>query len=74
MDREFLQDSNGGRESFWDGLGLEFEAKYIFDFRGAPRGGGSPPTFGHPRMGCGRRGSPRGGVNESCWGGQGGRD
>ena len=23
----------------WDGLGVEFEAKYIFDFRGAPGGG-----------------------------------
>ena len=43
--------------SFWDGLGVEFEAKYIFDFRGAPRGGpgvqagrgdtGGPRTGGH---------------------------
>ena len=39
MDRELLQDSEGVNESFWDGLGVEFEAKYILDFRGAPRGG-----------------------------------
>ena len=39
MDRELLQDSKRGGGSFWDGLGVEFEAKYIFDFRGAPRGG-----------------------------------
>ena len=39
MDRELLQDSGGVNESFWDGLGVEFEAKYIFDFSGAPRGG-----------------------------------
>ena len=41
MDRELLQDSDGLNESFWDGLGVEFEAKYIFDFRRAPRGPGS---------------------------------
>ena len=39
MDRELLQDSDAVNESFWDGLGVEFEAKYIFDFRSAPRGG-----------------------------------
>ena len=61
MDSELLQDSKGGGESFWDGLGVEFEAKYIFDFRGAPRGGsgvraGRGDTEG-PRDG-GTRGSP----------------
>ena len=39
MDRELLQDSDAVNESFWDGLGVEFEAKYIFDFRSAPREG-----------------------------------
>ena len=39
MDRELLQDSDAVNESFWDGLGVEFEAKYIFDFRSAPRRG-----------------------------------
>ena len=43
MDRELLQDSDGVNESFWDGLGVEFEAKYIFDFRSAPRG--PSPTY-----------------------------
>ena len=43
MDRELLQDSDAVNESFWDGLGVEFEAKYIFDFRGAPRG--PSPTY-----------------------------
>ena len=43
MDRELLQDSDGVNESFWDGLGVEFEAKYIFDFSVVPRGGGHPP-------------------------------
>ena len=33
MDRELLQDADAVNESFWDGLGVEFEAKYIFDFR-----------------------------------------
>ena len=42
MDRELLQYSDAVNESFWDGLGVEFEAKYIFDFRSAPRG--PPPT------------------------------
>ena len=31
---------NGINESFWDGLGVEFKAKYVLDFRGAPRTGG----------------------------------
>ena len=44
--RKMMQ--NGGLESFWGGLGVEFEAKYIFDFRGAPRGG-PPGTGGHGR-------------------------
>ena len=43
MDKELLQDSDGVNESFWDGLGVEFEAKYIFDFRSAPRGPGPAP-------------------------------
>ena len=39
MDRELLQDSDGVKKSFWDGLGVQFEAKYIFDFKsGVPRG------------------------------------
>ena len=62
MDRELLQDSDAVNESFWDGLGVEFEAKYIFDFKSAPRGGvragrgdtGGPGTGGH--------GEPRDGV------------
>ena len=59
MDRELLQDSDGVNESFWDGLGVEFEAKYIFDFRSAPRGGVRPGRgdTGEPRDG-GPRGSP----------------
>ena len=72
MDRELLQDSDGVNESFWDGLGVEFEAKYIFDFRGAPRGGsardggtrggagrgstGVPGTVGHGGPGTGGHG------------------
>ena len=31
MDRELLQDSDGVNESFWDGLGVEFKAKYFSD-------------------------------------------
>ena len=31
MDRELLQDSDGVNESFWDGLGVEFEAKYFLE-------------------------------------------
>ena len=31
MDTELLQDSNGVNESFWDGLGVEFEAKYFLE-------------------------------------------
>ena len=39
MDRELLQDSDGVNESFWDGQGVEIEAK---DFLEAIRGcGGS---------------------------------
>ena len=65
MDRELLQDSDGVNESFWDGLGVEFEAKYIFDFKGAPRGGSA-------RDG-GTRGSPgRGDTGGSGPGGHGG--
>ena len=29
MNREHQQDSNDGRESFWDAHGVEFEAKYV---------------------------------------------
>ena len=29
MDRELLQDSDGVNESFWDGQGVEIEAKYF---------------------------------------------
>ena len=61
MDRELLQDSDGVNESFWDGLGVEFEAKYIFDFRGGPRGGGSPPLHSVTRgWGVGGGGVPEG--------------
>ena len=31
MDRELLQDSDGVNESFWDGLGVEFEARYFLE-------------------------------------------
>ena len=55
MDRELLQDSDGVNESFRDGLGVEFEAKYIFDFRRAPRGPGSARDGG-PRGGPGTGG------------------
>ena len=45
--RKMMQ--NGGHESFWGGLGVEFEAKYIFDFRVAPKArtfqGGHPPLL-----------------------------
>ena len=58
MDRELLQDSEGVNESFWDGLGVEFEAKYILDFRGAPRGGSGVRAPGSERDG-GTRGRPR---------------
>ena len=53
MDRVLLQDSEGVNESFWDGLGVEFEAKYILDFRVRPVGGpwserrGPSGTGGH---------------------------
>ena len=30
-DRSHFQDSKRGGESFWDGLGVEFEAKQVFD-------------------------------------------
>ena len=31
MDRELLQDSDGVNESFWDGLGVEIEARYLLE-------------------------------------------
>ena len=31
MDRGRLQDSDGVNESFWDGLGVEFEARYFLE-------------------------------------------
>ena len=31
MERELLQDSDGVNESFWDGLGVEFEARYFLE-------------------------------------------
>ena len=31
MDRELLQDSDGVNESFWDGLGVEFGARYFLE-------------------------------------------
>ena len=40
MDREPQEDSNGVIESFWDGHGVEFKAKYFFDFRIKPGGAG----------------------------------
>ena len=55
MHRELLQDSDGVNESFWDGLGVEFEAKYIFGFKGAPRGG-PHGTGGHGGAGTGGHG------------------
>ena len=33
MGRELLQDSDGVNESFWDGQGVEIEAKQVFDGR-----------------------------------------
>ena len=30
-DRSYLQDCDGGNESFWDGEGVEIEAKQVFD-------------------------------------------
>ena len=42
--RKMMQ--NGGLESFWGGLGVEFEAKYIFNFRVAPRGREGSPPYG----------------------------
>ena len=55
MDRELLQDSNAVNESFWDGLGVEFEAKYILTLGVRPVGEsardggntGGPGTEGH---------------------------
>ena len=38
MDRELLQDSNGVNESFWDGLGVEFEARYFLKEFGVVEG------------------------------------
>ena len=32
-DRSHFQDSKRGGESFWDGLGVEFEAKQVLDAR-----------------------------------------
>ena len=31
MDRELLQDSDAVNESFWDGLGVEFGARYLLE-------------------------------------------
>ena len=31
MDRELFQDSDGVNESFWNGLGFEFEDKYFME-------------------------------------------
>ena len=31
MDRELLQDSDGVNESFWDGRGVEIEARYFLE-------------------------------------------
>ena len=63
-------------ESFWDGLGVKFKAKYIFDFRSAPRGGsgvragrgdtGGPGTGGH---GGARDGGTRGAPGRGDTGG-----
>ena len=33
MDRELLQDSDGVSESFWDGQGVEIEARQFLTFR-----------------------------------------
>ena len=37
MDREPQEDSNGVIESFWDGHGVEFKAKYVFGFGRDPK-------------------------------------
>ena len=72
MDREHIQHSDGVNESFWDGLGVEIEAEYIFDFRSAPHGPGSARDGG-PRGGPGtgatrepRDGGPHGGPGTVC--------
>ena len=59
MDRELLQDSDGVNESFWDGLGVEFKAKCIFDFKCAPRG---PQSARDGAPGRGATRGPRDGV------------
>ena len=38
MDRELLQDPDGVNEGFWDGLGVEFEARYFLDEIGVAEG------------------------------------
>ena len=37
MDRKPQEDSNGVIESFWDGHGIEFKAKYVFGFKARPQ-------------------------------------
>ena len=60
--------------SFWDGLGVEFKAKYIFDFKGAPRerGPGSVRDGGTekgPGMGGHKRAPGVRRVGLNIWGG-----
>ena len=38
MDRELLQDSDGVNESFWDGQGVEIEARYVWKEFGVAEG------------------------------------
>ena len=38
MNRELLQDSDGVNESFWDGLGDEFEARHFWKEFGVVEG------------------------------------
>ena len=53
MDREREEDSNGVIESFWDGHGVEFKAKYVFCFRAQPQECG----LAAPSMAGSRRGA-----------------
>ena len=57
MDRELLQDSDGVNESFWDGLGVEFEARYFLE---GIWGSGGWPVGGEWR-------EDSDAVNESFW-------
>ena len=50
MDRELLQDSDGVNASFWDGLGVEFEARYFLEGIGGCGGSRWIENFSWIRM------------------------